>query len=537
MGRRGADRTLAAALFTDIVGSTEIASELGDARWRVLITTHHEIVRRTLKRFGGQERDTAGDGFFATFTTPADAIRCAVALQREVRKLGMEIRIGVHFGQVEMVDGKPGGLVVVGAARIMSESGPGTVLVSSSVRDVLPGAGISFDDAGPRRLKGLNDEMHLFRVTAVDDEPVEPAELDTAAAGRRRKAIIERGGSPGRRSSTVAAAVAAGVLLVVALVAVTRTGGTDDDPATSVAPPDNALVGIDPLSGSQEHVIPVDLQPRSYAARTAGHLVAAGDGGIWLVRDTVVVHVDPEHEEVVDPPVHHASWTSGFPIAIDTGGDRLWASTGEVFAIDGTQNRASAFARPDIGTSAFGGFGVDMSVGGGWIWVADNLGTLWRIDPEDGADIRSVRPSRGQIDAVVADSGSVWVYDSFESTVIRVDPASLEPDETTPAPSGLAALTMLDGTLWMLSGPSGTLGTLDSSNIAQVGANPICLAAGLGSLWVGDENGDVRRVDPLTFESEVAYRAGGPVRAVVVDEEREVVWLDVGSTDVTGSRP
>ncbi|MEZ0233473.1 MAG: hypothetical protein ACAH81_00820 [Actinomycetota bacterium] len=216
------------------------------------------------------------------------------------------------------------------------------------------------------------------------------------------------------------------------------------------------------------------MQPRSYAARTAGHIGAVGDGGIWLVRDTVVLHIDPEHEEVVDPPVHHASSVSGVPIAIDTGGDRLWASTGEVFAIDGTENRASASARPDIGTSAFGGFGVDMTVGGGWIWVADNLGTLWRVDPEDGTDIRSVRPTGGQIDAVVADAGSVWVYDSFESTVIRVDPGSLEPDEAVPVSSGLAALAMIDGSLWMLSGPSGTLSTLDSSNVAQVGADPVC---------------------------------------------------------------
>jgi hypothetical protein len=107
---------------------------------------------------------------------------------------------------------------------------------------------------------------------------------------------------------------------------------------------------------------------------------------------------------------------------------------------------------------------------------------------------------------------------------------TLERDEAVPVSSGIAAVAMLEGTLWMLSGPSGTLGTLDSSNVAQVGADPICLAAGLGSLWVGDENGDVHRVDPLTFESEVVYRAGGPVRAIIADEAREVVWLDVGSS-------
>ncbi|MGZ8583030.1 MAG: hypothetical protein ACXWXN_03400 [Actinomycetota bacterium] len=173
-----------------------------------------------------------------------------------------------------------------------------------------------------------------------------------------------------------------------------------------------------------------------------------------------------------------------------------------------------------------------MTVGGGWIWVADNLGTLWRVDPEDGTDIRSVRPSSGQIDAVVADAGSVWVYDSFERTLIRVDPGSLEPEEAEPVPAGITALAMLDGTLWMLSGPSGTISTLESSNVAQVGADPICLAAGLGSLWIGDENGDVHRVDPLTFESEVVYRAGGPVRALIPDEERG----SCGSTSVRTRR-
>ena len=530
MGRRGADRPLAAALFTDIVGSTEIASELGDARWRVLITAHHEIVRRTLKRFGGQERDTAGDGFFATFTTPADALRCAVALQREVRELGIEIRAGVHFGQVETVDGKPGGLVVVGAARIMSESGPGTVMVSSSVRDMLPGAGIAFDDAGIRRLKGLSDEMHLFRITAVDEEPVESAEVDAAVAHRRREEAIARQRPRGRRRWAFAAAGAAGVLLIIALFAVSRAGGTDDNPAAATGPHDDALVGIDPGSGREEYLIPVDLQPRSYAARTAGHLIAVGDGGVWLVRDTVVVQVDAEHEEVVDPHVHHASWVSGVPIAIDAGGDRLWASTGEVFAIDGTQGRASSFAQPDIDTSALGGFGVDMSVGGGWIWVADNLGTLWRIDPDDGTDVVSVRPSGGQVDAVVADAGSAWVYDSYDNVVIRVDPATLESDEPSSVTSGIAGLAVFDGTLWMLSGPSGTLISLDQADVAQVGANPVSLAAGLGNLWVGDENGEVYKVDPLTLDSEVVYRAGGPVRALIADEDRGVVWLDVGST-------
>ena len=412
----------------------------------------------------------------------------------------------------------------------MSESGPGTVMVSSSVRDMLPGAGIAFDDAGIRRLKGLSDEMHLFRVTAVDEEPVEPAEVDAAVASRRREETIARQRPPGRRRSTFAAAGAAGVLLIVALFAVSRAGRTHDDPAGPDGPLDDALVGIDPETGREEYVIPIDLQPRSYAARTAGHLIAVGEGGVWLARDSSFVHVDPELEEVVGDPVGHASWVAGVPVAIDAGGDRLWASTGEVFSIDGAEHRVALFAKPPIGTSPSGGFGVDMSVGGGWIWVTDTLGALWRIDPDDATNIASVRPSDGQVDAVVADAGSAWVYDSYDNAVIRVDPTTLEADEPVTVTSGIAGLAVFDGTLWMLSGPSGTLISLDQADVAQVGANPVSLAAGLGNLWVGDENGEVYKVDPLTLDSEVVYRAGGPVRALIADEDLGVVWLDVGST-------
>ena len=190
MSRRGGDRRLAAVLFTDIVSSTEVASEMGDARWLVLLGRHHRIVRAHLKLYGGNEQDTAGDGFFATFDVPADAVRCAVAAQREVRGLGIEIRAGVNFGEVEMVDGKPGGLAVHTGARIMSASSGGVVTVSSSVKELLAGAGIGFEDAGMHRLKGLEEEAHLYRVTRVGDDRLAP-EVDDAAARERRDRIVD----------------------------------------------------------------------------------------------------------------------------------------------------------------------------------------------------------------------------------------------------------------------------------------------------------------------------------------------------------
>ena len=120
MQRLTGGRGLGAVLFTDIVGSTVVAAEMGNTRWSELVSRHHRLIRREIRRFGGREHDTAGDGFFVAFERPVDAIRCAVAAANAVRELGIEIRAGVSFGQLEMVEGKAGGLIVNTAARVMS---------------------------------------------------------------------------------------------------------------------------------------------------------------------------------------------------------------------------------------------------------------------------------------------------------------------------------------------------------------------------------------------------------------------------------
>jgi class 3 adenylate cyclase len=158
------DRILATVLFTDIVGSTEKAAKLGDRGWRELLLTHHERIRHELSRFRGSELDTAGDGFFATFDGPARAIRCACAATDAVRDLGIEIRAGVHTGECELVDGKVGGIAVVIGARVSAAAGPGEVLVSSTVKDLVAGSGLAFTDRGDAELKGVPGEWRLYAV-------------------------------------------------------------------------------------------------------------------------------------------------------------------------------------------------------------------------------------------------------------------------------------------------------------------------------------------------------------------------------------
>jgi class 3 adenylate cyclase/pimeloyl-ACP methyl ester carboxylesterase len=161
------DRVLATVLFTDIVGSTAKAAELGDRAWRELLERHHAVIRRHLVRFQGTELDTAGDGFFASFEGPARAIRCACAITETVREVGLEVRAGLHTGECELMNGKVGGIAVHIGARVAAAARPGEVLVSQTVRDLVAGSGIAFDERGSAELKGVPGEWRLYAVESV----------------------------------------------------------------------------------------------------------------------------------------------------------------------------------------------------------------------------------------------------------------------------------------------------------------------------------------------------------------------------------
>jgi pimeloyl-ACP methyl ester carboxylesterase len=159
------NRVLATVLFTDIVGSTEQVARLGDRAWRNLLERHHALVRKELTRFRGSEVDTAGDGFFATFDGPARAIRCGLSIRDGMRQLGIEIRAGLHTGEIELTGDKVGGIAVHTGARVAAAARSGEVLVSSTVKDLVAGSGIHFTDRGTHALKGVPGEWRLFVVT------------------------------------------------------------------------------------------------------------------------------------------------------------------------------------------------------------------------------------------------------------------------------------------------------------------------------------------------------------------------------------
>jgi DNA-binding NarL/FixJ family response regulator len=163
----GTDRILATVMFSDIVASTERAAEIGDRNWRDVLDRHDELVRRLLVEHGGREIKTTGDGFLALFDAPTRAIRCALAIRDELRALGIDVRIGLHSGEVELRGNDVGGIAVNIGARVAAFGSSGEVVVSSTVRDLAKGSGIGFEDRGDHELKGVPDRWRLFAVTAA----------------------------------------------------------------------------------------------------------------------------------------------------------------------------------------------------------------------------------------------------------------------------------------------------------------------------------------------------------------------------------
>jgi pimeloyl-ACP methyl ester carboxylesterase/DNA-binding CsgD family transcriptional regulator len=198
------DTVLVTVLFTDIVASTERATEQGDRRWRELLEAHYALVRQELVRFRGREVNTTGDGFLATFDGPARAIRCACAISTGVQRLGLQIRAGVHTGECQLVEDQVGGIAVHTGARISALAGAGEVLVSSTVKDLVAGSGIQFQDRGTHVLKGVRDEWRLFRVVQGAESPVVTPSVESAKAE-------PRAGPLSRREQEVATLVALGL--------------------------------------------------------------------------------------------------------------------------------------------------------------------------------------------------------------------------------------------------------------------------------------------------------------------------------------
>jgi basic membrane protein A and related proteins len=243
MRREKPDHVLATLVFTDIVASSQVAEELGDRRWRELLARHHRIVREGLREYGGRELDTAGDGVFARFESPASAIHFTASTGDALRELGVEIRAGIHIGECEVFDGKLSGVNVHAAARTMGLAGAGEILVTGSVRDLVRGGGFGFDDRGVHELRGIEGEWRLYELTSIDDSHRSPPMPEGEAKARRGQIepppLVQRRRV---RLGALALAIVGAIVVIVGGVgfALDRTGGASAGPVTGCELTSNA---------------------------------------------------------------------------------------------------------------------------------------------------------------------------------------------------------------------------------------------------------------------------------------------------------
>jgi hypothetical protein len=502
-----------------------MAAEMGNRGWAALISRHHQLVRRELRRFGGREHDTAGDGFFATFERPIDAIRCSVAIAESLRSLGVEIRAGVTFGELEMEGAKPSGLAVNTAARVMSVAGPGEVLVPASVRDIVSGAGISFAGHGTHRLKGLEDEARLFLVTAVDGEPVD-APLGSEDAAARRAEITP---GPSRTSRWVLAGAAVAAVAVAATVWLTQGGDAPREPTDDRA--ETYLVELDPADGSERQRIDIVRPSRSAAHPDTIRAIVADKAAVWVVapgfEGPTLLHVDPEHGEMRDPiPIQQPAIT----VSIVSAFDALWyLAPNRLVRVSASTDEQDVVQRISTPTEA-GADRVSLAADRDHLWIGQADGILVRVNPSDGVEDRRVADA---IDLIAATGDGVWVVDQFDGLVIRLDPATFGKVWESPVFGTVARIAVDEDYVWLLDQSSGVVTRLSSSTGADAGQAPVGrgvtdLAVGLGAAWLSHADGAISRVDRLTLDVTELAQVEGGASAIAVDVGRDSIWVDVG---------
>ena len=545
MADGGRSRRLETLLFTDIVSSSDIATELGDARWGVLLARHHALVRRELKRFGGHEIDTAGDGFFATFSVPADGVRCACAVSEAVRELGIEIRAGLHFGEIEQTKPKVAGIAVVTASRIAALAGAGEVLISSTIEELVAGSGIQFEDRGARALKGVPGEKHIFAVAAVDGVTRSPP-LDPGVA-HVRLATIEK---PTLDRSRVrwGVAVAAAVVIVGVIVGSQLVKGTTTDLASTPSPRStgpvpssstvvpSSLVEINPSTNRIVSVTPVVVAPDTPVVVPGGDVWVLSQLGVGGNGSLGVIDPGTDEAQTIDA-IHSSAF--GFGVGY------IWLTQDRsLLRIAPNPPQAGAVALEPVqvvklpsGSSGVGFY--DASV-----WVSNSLANkVYRVDPTRGRIVATISVGFNPSGYFAFGYGGIWAPNNGDSTITFIDPNTNRADtfpvdartSTTAEGFGPAGVAVGFGSVWVsLSGVK--LARIDPtthrSTIVSIGASPYYygsqVAVGFGSVWVakGGE-GAVARVDPRTGEVTNISLGSDRLVPLGLTTDRSHVWVTV----------
>lgn len=461
-GRSGARRHLRTVLFTDIVGSTDTAAQLGDQRWRSLVARHHEVIRRELKRHRGREMDTAGDGFFATFENPTDGVHCGAAVVAAVHGLGLRIRAGLHTGEVESSGEKAAGIAVHIAARLLALAMPEEVLVSGTLHDLVAGSGQEFEDRGVHELKGVPGEWRVWALVLppLDEAAIAATEEDAEKASRFR-----------RRQRFLLVGLVGALALVVLGVAAALVLPRPKEPITSG--PDS-VVAFSTSDGRASTGAPTGGGPGALEIVDASVWTANIDAGT-LTR----VDASSGESETVGQ-------VSSRPTDLTHWGRLLWVAdrySDQVTLLDAGSGDLQE--RVDLHASA-----IDAGPSG--IWAADDLfDRIRRLDPRTGAELSSVElPAGSGASDLDASGETVWVAAAMADAVLPLDPGSGTVGASVDVPD-VERISVAGTDLWAVSPATDAATRVDASTsrvavAADVCDTPVAVAAvpESGGAWI-----------------------------------------------------
>lgn len=445
---------------------------MGDRAWKQLVSRHNAVVRRELKRFGGRELDTAGDGFFAMFERPAAAIDCAWAIAAALGRMDIQIRAAVHMGEVEVMGGKVGGIAVHAAARVLSTAEPGQIYVTGIVHDVVAGSDIRFADRGVHELRGVPGEWRLFAVEGAATDRALPVEEMPDPTARSR--------------SWAPVLVALGVGAVV-----TATGIAfllvDSGSAPPVLPRPNSVLRIDPTDNRFVSLVDVD-DPTG--------MTVSGDA-VWVLslRGRTATRIDQ-----ATGATGHVGLPA-VPTGIAAGDGALWITTG--FGGDGGGGvlHVGLTSRTVEGKIALADGVAGIVVADGSAWVTNRVrNSLSRIDLATRTVSADIEVG-DQPEAIIVGEGSVWVANAIDRTIWLIDPSTMGRTTELSVADAPYDLALGFGRLWVTSSLGNSVTVIDVATgtiqrTLAVTGTPRGIAAGSNAMWVAMGFGQVVRIDP-----------------------------------------
>lgn len=510
-------------MHTDVEGSTDLTTRVGDELAQQRILDMKRIVREQVARHGGREIDNPGDGFMLTFSSTRRAIECAIAIQRaladhgrEQPENGVRVRIGLNVGEVVGDDEHPFGAAVNAGARVMAQAKGGQVLVSEMVRRLagtMPG--VSFRDRGRVRIKGFDERWRLYEIAWDERARVAP----------RPKPVVKP--RPAHRVVLLGFAVAGAAAVAVAFALITRHGSG----LAYVSP--NAVGVIDPRTNKLVDEVHVGVRPQA---------VAVGDGSVWVanVEDHTLSRIDPETRQVT-----RYLQAGGYPSDIAFGEGALWVAHGPLATLTRLVPAVNRAGRP-IGalgeTTGCGPPGASVAIGGGSVWFACESGDLGHLDPHTNKAISLTGLATSptgvlpEFSDIAFGLGALWIANRNTNTVTEVDPATnqrIQDITVGHAPAALA-VDVSHRAIWVadfqenavtrISVPRGALPATPEQ--IPVGHGPADVAVGNGGVWVVNiTEGTVSRIDPMKNRVVATVHVGNAPQRVAAG--LGLVWITV----------